>query len=99
MRHRPHHAALLCPAGGTITPRIRFVLSLTITIAALVLPPEDVLGRAAQSRGLQTADIYRLRSVGDVQIAPNGLTIVYTVVSNDRPGRPYSRVWIMDVTS
>ena len=44
---------------------------------------------AAQKPGLQAADIYRLRSVGDVQISPDGKTAVYAVSNADRPGRPY----------
>ncbi len=49
--------------------------------------------------GLQPADIYRLRSVGDVQISPDGRTVVYSVNNNDRPGRPYSQVWLLDVAA
>ncbi len=53
----------------------------------------------AQKPGLQPSDIYRLRSVGDVQISPDGRTVVYVVVNNDRPGRPYSQVWLLDLAS
>lgn len=54
---------------------------------------------AAQSNGLQPADIYRLRSVGDVQISPDGRSVVFAVTNNDRPGRPYSQVWLLDVAT
>ncbi|MCC7123620.1 MAG: S9 family peptidase [Acidobacteria bacterium] len=54
---------------------------------------------AAQTTGLQAADIYRLRSVGDVRVSPDGRTAVYAVTSNDRPERPYSQVWLLDVES
>jgi dipeptidyl aminopeptidase/acylaminoacyl peptidase len=53
----------------------------------------------AQVVGLQAPDIYRLRSVSDVHISPDGRTVVYAVVNNDRPGRPYSQVWLLDVPS
>ena len=55
---------------------------------------------AAQPRsGLQTQDLYKLQSVGDVHDSPDGRHVVYSVQSSDRPGRPYSRLWIMDVES
>ena len=57
------------------------------------------LAQPVAKQGLQSADIYRLRSVGDVQISPDGRTIVYAVTNNDRPGRPYSQVWQMDVAT
>ncbi len=54
---------------------------------------------AAQTTGLQAADIYRLRSVGDVRVSPDGRTAVYAVTNNDRPERPYSQVWLLDVAA
>src|SRR5437867_467259 len=45
----------------------------------------------------QSGDLYRLKSVGDVQMSPDATRIAYSVQNNDRPGRPYSQVWIMDV--
>jgi dipeptidyl aminopeptidase/acylaminoacyl peptidase len=55
---------------------------------------------AAQPRsGLQSQDLYKLQSVGDVHASPDGRHVVYSVQSSDRPGRPYSRLWIMDVES
>lgn len=58
------------------------------------------LSAGAQSaRTLQTADLYKLRSVGDVDMSPDGQRIAYTVVRNDRPGTPFSQVWVSDVVS
>jgi dipeptidyl aminopeptidase/acylaminoacyl peptidase len=34
-----------------------------------------------------------------VQISPDARAVVYTVVNNDRPGRPYPRVWLLDLAS
>ncbi len=67
------------------------LLGTVLTTAAFAQP--------SASQGLQAADIYRLRSVGDVQISPDGRTIVYAVTNNDRPGRPYSQVWQMDAAT
>ncbi len=57
------------------------------------------VAQSSSTQGLQVADIYRLRSVGDVQISPDGRTIVYAVTNNDQPDRPYSQVWQMDVAT
>lgn len=54
-------------------------------------------GATAQTGGLQSADLFRLRSVGDVQLSPDGKRVAYIIQSRDRPGRPYSQVWIMDL--
>lgn len=55
------------------------------------------LAAMAQSSGLESRDLYRLRSVGDVQVSPDGRRIAYTVENHDRPGRPYSQLWVMDL--
>ena len=49
--------------------------------------------------GFQSADLYQLQAVGDVQISPDGRRVAYSVRKSDRPGRPYSEVWIMDVAT
>jgi dipeptidyl aminopeptidase/acylaminoacyl peptidase len=48
-----------------------------------------------QTRGLQSSDFFRLRSVGDVQFSPDGARLAYTVINNDGPRRPYPQLWIM----
>lgn len=70
--------------------QIVFALS---TLSAVAVPV------AAQKPGLHAADLYRLRSVGDVEISPDGRSAVYAVVNNDDPGRPYSQVWLLDIVS
>jgi dipeptidyl aminopeptidase/acylaminoacyl peptidase len=54
---------------------------------------------AQDAHGLATADLAKLRGLGDVHISPNGAQIAYAVTRNDRPGRPYSEIWIRDVAS
>lgn len=49
--------------------------------------------------GLSSADLYQLKSVGDVQLSPDGAAIAYSIQSSERPGRPSSQVWLMDVAS
>lgn len=46
-----------------------------------------------------SADLLQLKSVGDVQLSPDGRHVAYSVQSNDRPGRPYSQIWIRDLST
>ena len=71
------------------------ILRISILPAALVLMM--IGGAAAQTRGLQSSDLLKLRSVGEVKFSPDGLRVAYTVINNDGPGRPYSQLWIMTV--
>ncbi len=43
--------------------------------------------------------MYRLRSVGDARLSPDESHIAYTVSMNDRPGRPWAQIWILDVAT
>jgi len=54
---------------------------------------------APAERRFTSHDIYRLRSVGDVQISPDGTRVAYTLQQNDRPGRPYAQVWVLEISS
>lgn len=58
-----------------------------------------VTATAVEGQTFQSQDLYRFRSVGDVQFSPDGRKIAYTVSMHDRPGRPYSQIWIMDVAT
>lgn len=53
----------------------------------------------AQSDRLRSNDLYRLRSVGDVQFSPDATRIAFTVQNRERPGRPYSQVWILEASN
>jgi dipeptidyl aminopeptidase/acylaminoacyl peptidase len=53
---------------------------------------------AAGPQPLATNDLYTLRAVSDVQLTRDGSRVAYTVQNSDRPGRPYSQVWIANVT-
>ena len=79
---------------------IRVITSLPCVLVLLALPAlAQPTAKAGQNTGLQASDIYRLRSVGDVQLSPDGRTIVYAVTNNDVPGKPYSQVWQMNVAT
>ena len=53
----------------------------------------------AQGPGLQSGDLGRFRSVGEVALSPDGSRVAYAVVNHDRPGRPYPQLWVMDVAT
>src|SRR5215467_8829226 len=68
---------------------IYFALFAGLASSVLLVPQ-------SRAQGLVSTDLYRLRSVGAVVISPDNRLIAYTVIMRDRPGRPYSQVWIMD---
>src|SRR6266567_9004924 len=61
---------------------------------ALIMSAASVVGQ-----GLASADLSRLRSVGSVELSPDGRHIAYSVTMRDRPGRPYGQLWIMDLAT
>src|SRR5262245_6044565 len=71
----------------------------TIFLIVALLMGGPLIASWAQSSGLQSVDLYQLRSVGDTQISPDGTRIAYSVTNNDRPGSPYSQLWLMEVAS
>src|SRR5467141_97824 len=54
---------------------------------------------SSAAQGLASADLSRLRSVGNVAVSPDGHRVAYTIVMRDRPGRPYGQLWLMDINT
>ncbi len=54
---------------------------------------------AVAAQGIVAEDLYKLRSVGDVALSPDGMTIAYTVSHNDGEGRPYSQLQVKNLQS
>ncbi len=50
---------------------------------------------SGQNGRFTSADLYQLRSAGDVAFSPDGAHIAYTVSHNDGPGRPYSQLHVL----
>ncbi len=48
---------------------------------------------------LRSTDLYKFHSVVDVRLSPDGDRLAYSVESYDRPGRPYTQVWIMQLAN
>ena len=71
----------------------RLVITAGLFVSALTLVS------AAAKTGLTSQDLYKLQSVGDVQASPDGTHVAYSVQSSDRPGRPYSRLWMMSLAT
>ncbi|MEO8678564.1 MAG: S9 family peptidase [Vicinamibacterales bacterium] len=67
---------------------------------ACLLVVAAIAGSSAQTKaGLASADLYKLQSVGDVQLSPDGTRAAYSITHNERPGRPYSDTWIKDLAT
>jgi dipeptidyl aminopeptidase/acylaminoacyl peptidase len=89
MRRRPLlHAALGAPNARFPARWGGLIVLAATTLVVAQTPP-----------GLQISDIYRLRAVGDVQISPDASRVAYAITNYDRPGRPYSQLWVADIAS
>lgn len=67
---------------------------LLVTIALLV-PFSSSL---AQKRAFTIEDLYRIKSISDVHISPDGKSVVYAVATSDLPrARRVTHVWAMDI--
>lgn len=56
----------------------------------------------ARSGRLQSSDLFKLRSVTDVQVSPDGTRVAYVVQNNDlrgKPQRPYSQIWVLNLAT
>src|SRR5436853_2983475 len=67
---------------------------LILLVILLVLP----LGAAhAQKRAFTIEDLYRIRSISDVHLSPDGNSIIYVLTASDFPrAKRNSHVWMMN---
>jgi dipeptidyl aminopeptidase/acylaminoacyl peptidase len=65
------------------------------TVVAALFGVALAASSGADGRRLESTDYLRLRSVGDVQLSPDGSRVAYTVVRNDQPGRPERDLYVM----
>ncbi len=68
----------------------------TVAAAGLILAAATTVGGA---QGIQPGDLTRFRSVSEVALAPDGRAVAYVVTMFDQPGRPYGRLWLIDVAT
>ncbi len=66
---------------------------LAVVFAGATLPA------GAQTDRLQPSDYQKLRAVGQVKFSPDGKLLAYTITRYDRPGRPWSQMWVMDLAT
>ncbi len=72
---------------------------MTIGLAVWAVVLMSALPLSAQQSRIESADLYSLKSVGDVRLSPDGRSILYGLTSREDPGRPSSRVWVYDLES
>jgi len=65
---------------------------------AFVTAPSPLAGQQRVA-GITSADLYKLRSLGDVQLSPGGKRVAYAVTRRDGAGRPSSEAWIRDLAT
>ncbi len=71
-----------------------------LLFAALpVVIATQALAQGANTQGLTSSDLSRLRSVGGAAISPDGRFIAYTIAMRDQPGRPSGQLWVMDLST
>ena len=63
-----------------------FCICVCLVCAAL----PAVVATPAYAQGLNSSDLSRLRSIGNVALSPDSHYIAYTIMMRDRPGRPYA---------
>ena len=68
-------------------------------MAAALILSAAIASAHGQVRGLQSSDMLKLRSVGEVQFSPDGTRLAYTIVNNNGPGRPYPQLWILTLST
>jgi len=71
---------------------------LTIRFAAAAVLLAGLTGSVSGQRpGLESRDLFRLRSVGTVQLSPDAARAAYTIVTNGAEGRPSGQIWILNL--
>jgi len=71
----------------------------SIRLIALAMVVSSPALTAQDPRGLKIADLSALRTLGEVQISPDGGKIAYAVTRNDKGARPTSEIWIRDLAT
>jgi dipeptidyl aminopeptidase/acylaminoacyl peptidase len=67
---------------------------LLVAIIAILIP----LTATAQKRAFTIEDLYRIKSISDVHVSPDGRSIIYVLTTSDFPrAKRNSHVWMMNV--
>ena len=66
-----------------------------LILAALLVAP--LVSASAQKKAFTIEDLYRVKSISDVHVSPDGKSIVYVVSTPDLPrAKRTSQIWMMD---
>ncbi|HKJ03562.1 MAG TPA: S9 family peptidase, partial [Longimicrobiales bacterium] len=89
------------PRQAGPAPRLHFsaVTTLTLGLACALVATGSAECRAQEVGGFRAEDLHQLRSVGSVQISPDGQRVAYTVQSREGAGGPGSELWIRDLSA
>ena len=77
---------------------MRITLGLVGGIACLSFAPNGTL-TADAGAPFVSADLRKIQTVGDVEVSPRGAVAAFTVQLHDRPGRPSSQLWLVDLAT
>jgi dipeptidyl aminopeptidase/acylaminoacyl peptidase len=77
---------------------MRLTLKEIMSRVPLCLICAAILSSLSQAQ-FMSSDLSRLRSVGGVSLSPDGRYVAYGITMRDTPGRPYSQLWVMDLSS
>lgn len=70
-----------------------------ISVGLLCATLQAVNATPTNAEGFTSSDLSRIRSIGSVALSPDGRYIAYAITLRDRPGRPYSQLWVMDLST
>src|SRR5436309_16000875 len=88
----PNRQAGAC--NWNVQEAITMKRNITLLVILLVLP---LSAAQAQKRAFTIEDLYRIKSISDVHLSPDGKRIIYAVATPDlaRAKRP-TQIWLMD---
>lgn len=79
--------------------RISVTIFLLLLATAMLCAGPVSAQEPIKATGFQPSDLSRFQSVGTVAFSPDGRRLAYSISYNDRPGRPYSQIWVMDIST
>src|SRR5262245_9160764 len=52
----------------------------------------------AEKRAFAIEDLYRIKSVSDIQVSPDGNSLIYVIAAHDLPrAKSVTHLWMMDI--
>ncbi len=79
--------------------RISVAIFLALISTAMLCAGPVSAQRPIKATGFQPSDLSHFQSVGTVAFSPDGHRLAYSITYRDRPGRPFSQIWVMDIST